>query len=145
MKKARSKVGRKAKRRRTKTLPHGEVRLTTQRKAVLRALTENCGHPTVRELFEQTRKLVPNISLATIYNSLQALQEAGLVNHHRLSSGGARFCINKEPHVHMLDESTGRMMDVKLKAGVRLEDVFELPAGVSITSMRAYLHGRMPS
>lgn len=124
--------------------PQGAIRMTAQRKAVLKALTENFGHPTVRELHELTKRYLPGVSLATIYNSLQALQRAGLVNEHHITSGAARFCINKMPHVHMLDDNSGRIIDVKLKEGVRLEDVFDLPLGVEIASMRAYLHGRLP-
>lgn len=111
----------------------------------MKALTESSEHPTVRELYELTKQYLPSISLATIYNSLQALQQAGLVNEHHITSGAARYCINKMPHVHMLDEATGRMIDVQLKAGVKLEDVFDLPAGVTISAMQAYLHGKLPS
>lgn len=121
------------------------MRLTAQRRAVLKALTENYEHPTARELYEHTRQHLPGISLATIYNSLQALQRAGLVNEHRVSSGAARYCINKVPHVHLLDENTGRMLDVRLREGVKLEEVFDLPEGAVITSLRAYLHGKIPS
>lgn len=142
--KARRKTRRRA-RRKTHPKTQGPIRMTPQRKAVLKALTEHYGHPTVRELHELAKQYLPGISLATIYNSLQALQQAELVNEHRISSGGARFCINKMPHVHMLDDSSGRIIDVKLKEGIRLEDVFDLPEGVEISSMRAYLHGRLPS
>ena len=136
-------------RRRTKKAavsPKSEVvRLTEQRRAVLTALTHSCMHPTVRELYELTKQHRPGISLATIYNSLQALQRAGLVNEHRVTSGAARYCINKKPHVHLIDKSTGKMLDVQVREGVRLEDVFELPEGVVISSMRAYLYGNIPS
>ena len=131
--------------RKKNVLPQSEIRLTTQRRAVLKALTGNNSHPTVRELYELTRQHQPGISLATIYNSLQALQRAGLVNEHHVSSGAARYCINKEPHVHLLDEITGQLIDVRLREGVRLEDVFDLPEGAVISSMKAYLHGKLSS
>lgn len=121
-----------------------KMRMTTQRKVVLKALRESCGHPTVRELYELAQQTLPGISLATIYNSLKALQNAGMVNEHHLTSGAARFCINKMPHVHLMDETSGRMIDVNLRDGVRLEDVFNVPEGVVISSIQAYLYGTLP-
>lgn len=122
-----------------------KVRMTTQRKVVLKVLRESCEHPTVRDIYETAKQTLPGISLATIYNSLKALQRAGMVNEHHVTSGAARFCINKMPHVHMMDEASGRMIDVILREGVRLEDVFDVPTGAEITSMRAYLYGTLPS
>lgn len=133
----------RGKRRKKPTASPGNVRLTPQRKAVLEALSGSCEHPTARELYELTKRLIPGISLATIYNSLQTLQRAGLVNEHHLTSGAARYCINKTPHVHLLDENTGRMLDIRLREGVRPEEVFDLPAGTTISSMRAYLYGKI--
>ena len=132
--------------RKEKTAPnHGEVRMTPQRRAVYKALMESHEHPTVRDLYEIAKQKLPGISLATIYNSLQALMQVGLVNEHRVTSGAARYCINKQPHVHLLDEDSGLMMDVHLREGIRLEDVFALPEGVQVSSMRAYLYGKATS
>lgn len=141
------KARRKTRRRANKAAisSQSEVRFTAQRRAVLKALTISSSHPTVRELYELTKQYSPGISLATIYNSLQALQRAGLVNEHRVTSGAARYCINKQPHVHLLDKNTGQMIDVHIRKGVKLEEVFELPEGVEISSMRAYLYGKIPS
>lgn len=111
----------------------------------MRALMSTMQHPTAHELHQLVQQYCPGISLATVYNSLDYLCRAGVVNQHNLSTGPARYCVNITPHVHVVDERTGRMLDVHLKPGVRLEEVFDLPAGVRITSMNAYLHGLIPS
>lgn len=116
--------------------------LTPRRRAVLQALMHTDTHPTAREI----RQMVgPHICLATVYHALDYLTQAGLVNEHHLSSGGpARYCVNFTPHFHLVDEASGRMLDVQLKPGIRPEDVFELPEGARISSIKAYLHGQVP-
>ena len=144
MRKTRSKAQGNRRRKRNTTTT-GELRLTPQRKAVLRALAENTPHPTVRELHELAQHYQAGISLATIYNSLQALQKAGLINEHNISGSAARYSLNNAPRIHLLEEKTGNVLDVKLKEGVRPEDMFELPEGAQVTSMRAYLYGNFPA
>ena len=116
--------------------------LTPRRRSVLQALMHTDSHPTAREI----QQLVgPHICLATVYNSLDYLAKAGLVNEHHLSSSGpARYCVNFHPHFHLVDKDSGRMIDVHLKAGLKPEDVFDLPEGVEIASVHAYLHGKLP-
>ena len=121
------------------------IRLTPRREAVLRALAESHAHPSARELKEMLSRQNSGISLATVYNSLNFLQKAGLVNEHRLSSGPARYCVNFNPHMHLVDEASGRMVDVFFKEGVRPEEVFELPSGARVESIKAYLHGHVPA
>lgn len=121
------------------------LRMTSQRRAVISALKDFPGHPTVKELYDAAKLRLPGISLATIYNSVQALQRSGMVIMVREGGGGARYCINKRPQVHMMDENTGRIIDVSMKEGLRPEDVFDLPEGAEVASMRAYLLGKLPS
>lgn len=128
-----------------KTAERRAVRLTSCRKAVLETLMSCDIHPTVRELHQLTSRHSSGISLATVYNCLAYLQQAGMVNEHRLSSGPARYCVNFTPHMHLVDEKTGRIQDVRLKPGVKPEDVFDLPEGVQITSVNAYLRGSVPA
>lgn len=124
---------------------NGRVRMTPQRKAILHALSLTHTHPTARELHKLAHHLLPGISLATVYNSLETLLQAGLVNRHSTSSGAARYCANRVPHAHLVDEESGRMIDVQMRPGVRVEEVFTVPEGTEVSSLSAYLYGRVPS
>ena len=44
-----------------------------------------------------------------------------------------------------MDDNTQRVIDVQLKSGLTPQDVFELPDGVTIDTMEAYLHGSIPA
>lgn len=48
-------------------------------------------------------------------------------------------------HAHVLDDSNQRVIDVKLKEGIKPEDVFDLPEGVRVVRLDACLHGEIPA
>ncbi len=120
------------------------VRMTRQRRAVLEVIVAACDHPTAAIIFERTRQTHGNISLATVYNSLETMAAAGIINQLNFDNGPSRYCANFEPHVHLLDDASQRVIDVQLRPGVKLEDVFTLPEGARICRMDACLHGIIP-
>ena len=118
--------------------------MTQQRRAVLETILTSHDHPTAAMIFERTKAHMPGISLATVYNCLETMAETGIINHLNFDNGPSRFCPNLEPHVHLLDDTSNRVLDVQLKPGLRPEDVFELPEGTCVTRMDACLHGNIP-
>lgn len=120
------------------------VRMTRQRRAVIEVLLQSYDHPTAAQIFERAKAIQPGISLATVYNCIESLAAQRLINQLHFDNGPCRFCPNVEPHVHVMDDSTNRVIDVQLKEGLTPEDVFELPQGVHIKSMEAYLRGEIP-
>lgn len=121
------------------------VRLTQQRCAVLQTVLDSCDHPTAALIFERTKQSMPCISLATVYNTLETLNAAGLINRLHFDNSSSRYCPNLVPHAHLLNEQTGEVLDIRLKAGLRAEDVFELPEGMCVTGMEACLRGHFSS
>ena len=67
------------------------VRMTRQRRAVLRALEAAVDHPDAGELSRRARRLDPTVSLSSVYRALGALERTGLVLRHSFSDGAARF------------------------------------------------------
>lgn len=120
------------------------VRMTRQRHVVLEVVLSSCDHPTAATIYERCRQHLTGISLATVYNSLEAMTEAGIINHLHFDNGPSRYCANLVPHVHMQDEVNDRVIDVQLKEGLRPEDVFDLPEGARVCRMDACLHGFIP-
>lgn len=120
------------------------MRMTQQRRAVLETILSSHDHPTAAMIYERTKANMPGISLATVYNCLESMAETGIINHLNFDNGPSRFCPNLEPHVHLLDDESNRVLDVQLKPGLRPEDVFELPEGTCVTRMDACLRGRIP-
>ena len=77
----------------TATLEQNGFRMTPQREHVYRVLISKPDHPTADEVFMRAKKDMPEISMATVYNTLDALVASKLVrlvNHDR---GATRFQI----------------------------------------------------
>lgn len=128
----------------TSLVRNAGVRMTRQRRAVLETILNSHDHPTAAIIYERTKENMQGISLATVYNCLETLSESGIINHLNFDNGPSRFCPNLEPHVHLLDDTNNRVLDIQLKPGLRPEDVFELPEGTCVTRMDACLHGNIP-
>ena len=116
-----------------------DLRCTRQREVVYAALAGTTGHPTAEELHQMVQDSDPGLSLATVYNTLEALTECGLARRMAASAGSCRFDAVTEPHVHLTTQD-GRLMDVpkdlshRLLASLSPELLRELEArmGVSI-------------
>ena len=55
------------------------LRLTRQRKVVFDAVSKADGHPAANEIYETARRVLPQISLGTVYRTLGVLRDAGVV------------------------------------------------------------------
>lgn len=94
---------------------HG-LRCTRQRVAIYDALAASREHPTADELYRQVVERCQNcgVSLATVYNTLEAFCRAGLA--HKLAgageNGSARYDAVRGNHLHMRCEETGTVADV---------------------------------
>ncbi len=92
-------------------------RSTPQRHAVCQALVEHGGHPTVAEIFERVRGVFPMISQATVYNTLDTLEELGLV--HRLDIANhehTHYDLATLPHVNLVCTHCGSIHDLHVAA-----------------------------
>ena len=112
------------------------VRATAQRYFVLEHLLTVRDHASVEELWSALNTKQPLASRATVYNSLHALVEAGLVREFTLDGKAARYDANLERHHHFICDNCGGMEDI---------DWFDLP-GIhvsprSIRSFEAVLRG----
>ena len=122
----------------------GGLRMTKQRRAVYEVLLKDKDHPTANELFRRLEKSMPSISLATVYNCLEALVEHGLINQVNFDREPSRFCSNLKEHVHFHDEETGVIHDITFKKGAKLEDLLDLPKGTEVTDLELTLRGQLP-
>ncbi|WP_116134561.1 Fur family transcriptional regulator [Tropicimonas sp. IMCC34043] len=89
------------------------LRVTHQRMTVMAILKDSVDHPSADELFERARKVDGAVSFATVYRTLSALEEAGLVRKLTFESDPARFEITPAAeHDHLVDVDTGEMIEL---------------------------------
>jgi Fe2+ or Zn2+ uptake regulation protein len=87
-------------------------RFTEQRAAVYRRLLAAEDHPTADDVFTAVRTEIPDISLATVYKSLETLVGCGLAVKLTYGDGSARYDARTDPHPHARCLSCGAMMDL---------------------------------
>lgn len=79
-----------------------DLRYTQQRERIYCLLADTQSHPTADQLFDMVRAHDPGISLATVYNTLDAFVDRGLARRITPASGGAaRFDADMHPHAHL--------------------------------------------
>lgn len=123
-------------------LARSGLRSTPQREIVYHALLAKRDHPTADELFARVRVTMPTISLATVYNCLEALVQCQAVRAVNFERGPTRYCPNLSPHAHFHDENSGETYDIDLPVGL-LEKVRSiLPAGYDASSVEIIFRGK---
>ena len=103
--------GRERAARMLRDLKRAGLKMTPQRIAIVRLFADDDSHPTAQTLFERLRPEFPSMSFATVYNTLDALADAGLSSTLRLGSA-ARFDPNTTPHHHAVCERCGALRDI---------------------------------
>lgn len=97
---------------------HG-LRVTPQRSVVVDALM-TLSHPDAETVFRYVRRQRPTVSLATVYNALDKLREAGLVAMVEFH-GRRHFDVRVEGHDHMRCRRCGELADVARHPGTLVE------------------------
>jgi Fur family peroxide stress response transcriptional regulator len=87
-------------------------RWTRQRAAVYAYLDSVVDHPTTEEIFKAVQRRLPGISLATVYNALDALVKARLATRLTYGDGSSRYDCRAEDHYHLRDVETGEVRDL---------------------------------
>src|SRR6202022_3319172 len=113
------------------------IRLTKQREEVFGVLLQKRDHPSATEVFLRAKKHMPSISLATIYNCLEALVDCGLVKQVNLDRAPTRYCANLQEHSHFYCESCGAISDVE----VPFNGTWNLPPGFVVAEAEVSLRG----
>lgn len=118
-------------------------RYSRQREAILSHLRAHRDHPTAETLYEELHRVIPNISLGTVYRNLSVLSEAGVIT--RLAAHEKdRFDGNTAPHAHFFCDGCGSIRDLD-GSFVRepLDDAGQL-AGYELHTVAVSIHGLCP-
>jgi len=87
-------------------------RVTPQRRAIIQALLEDRSHPTAEQIYTHVRGVMPDISPATVYNTLHELAEIGLLLELDVGLGERRYDVKTTGHAHLVCMRCGRVEDV---------------------------------
>jgi Fur family transcriptional regulator, iron response regulator len=117
-----------------------DLRPTRQRLALVRLLFEQGDrHVTAEQLHGEAVEAAVPVSLATVYNTLHQLLQAGLLRTVVVDSGRSYFDTNISDHHHLLFEDTGRLVDIPGE-DVAFSGLPEPPAGAAIRRVDVIIH-----
>jgi len=85
-----------------------------QREAILNELQSRCDHPTAAQVYEGVRKVIPNISLGTVYRNLAALVESGEILSVSVGDGYEHYDGDKSFHLHLRCKCCGAIIDSRV-------------------------------
>ena len=85
---------------------------TPQRVAICRFVLHSRDHPTAQRIYDEVKKVHPTVSLATVYKTLQVLEELDLIQELNFSKSQARFDSYMKPHINLCCPRCGTIKDL---------------------------------
>jgi len=117
------------------------LKMTGQRRVILQVLEEADDHPSVETLYNRSKEMDASISIATVYRTLNLLDQMNLVQKHDFNENHARYEANLENHYHFIDVNTGEVVEFKdEKLNERLKQIAE-SLGFDLVDRRVELYG----
>jgi Fur family ferric uptake transcriptional regulator len=113
------------------TLKRSGKRVTSQRALILEIIQQGKGHLDADEIYRRARAIQPRLSLSTVYRTLKAFKEPGLIEelhfdetHHHYEMKSSR------KHHHLVCLGCGKVIEfqysLKLKRSVPEAKDFEI-------------------
>jgi Fur family ferric uptake transcriptional regulator len=91
---------------------HG-YKMTPQRRAIIEVIAgPTPQHPTAEQIHERVAERMPDVSLATVYNTLRELVTIRQVYELNLGQGVRRYELSRDEHAHVVCLRCGLIRDV---------------------------------
>ena len=128
----------------TRSTPAPPRRNTRQRGEILRVLQDCDGPLAVQEILERAQASVPNLGIATVYRTLQLLQEHEQVESLVLPTGETRYeLMGKEHHHHFHCRTCDTVFDIDV-CPVTVAQGTNLPGNFVVEAHDLTMYGRCP-
>lgn len=121
------------------------LRLTPQRVAICRVLSESHEHPTASQIYEQLQPQMPSLSLMTVYNNLNALVNAGVIN--TLGSAGddqVHYDADHNPHINLACVTCHQIVDLPSESIQRIQQEVNAASDYRLFGVRVLFYGLCP-
>ena len=118
------------------------LRLTGQRRVIAQILESADDHPDVEALYDRAVALDAGISIATVYRTVKAFEEAGLLERREFGDGRARWeDADREHHDHLIDMATGEVIEFCDPEIEALKEAIARRLGYRLAGHRLELYG----
>lgn len=105
-------------------------KLTPQRRATINVIIDNQGkHLNTEEIYNLVKERCPEIGLATVYRTLQLLDDMQVISRINLDDGCSRYEFNAHEddhqHHHLICQCCGSVTEVEIDLLEHLEEEIE--------------------
>jgi Fur family ferric uptake transcriptional regulator len=123
------------------------LRMTQQRRLILRILAEADDHPDAKGIFTRAFAHDPTLSLSTVYRTMKLLESQGAIERHAFEDGVSRYeHADQEHHDHLIDIETGQVIEFASDAIEELQRRIAAELGYELVRHKLELYGRkMPT
>lgn len=120
------------------------MRLSKQRRMVLDLLWQERSHLSARDIFEKLNNQGRHIGHTSVYQNLEALQSAGVIECLD-RAGGRLYGYRSDPHSHLVCAESGAIQDLDLELPRDLLQQIEAATGYRVETYSVLLSGRRVS
>ena len=119
------------------------IRMTGQRRLIIKVLENSKDHPDVETLFERANKIDNKVSIATVYRTVRTLQNAGILEKLEFIDGRSRFedAVRKH-HDHLIDLDTGKVIEFFDEEIERIQHKIAKKLGYNLIGHKLELYGK---
>jgi Fur family ferric uptake transcriptional regulator len=118
------------------------LRMTGQRRVIARVLSDASDHPSVEEVHRRAHGVDSRISLSTVYRTLKLFADKGILERHAFRAGRGRWEeAPREHHDHLIDITTGRVMEFRSEEIEKLQERVARELGFTLVGHRLELYG----
>ncbi len=126
-----------------KQLRQSGLRITQQRRLILRVLAEADDHPDAKGIFTRAFAHDPTLSLSTVYRTMKLLETQGAIERHAFEDGVSRYeHADQQHHDHLIDIESGEVIEFSSPEIEALQAKIAAELGYEIVRHRLELYGR---
>jgi len=122
------------------TLKKNGVKVTPQRIAIIKYLEKDKDHSSAEQIYNHLIKDFPTVSLATVYNTLEMLEQINMISKIKISDDNiVNYEYHKIPHHHFYCKKCKKIYDIEISCqiaqlkdyqGYKIEEVFGYFKGI---------------
>jgi Fe2+ or Zn2+ uptake regulation protein len=102
------------------------MRYSKQRETIYEVVCSTKCHPNAEWVYNEVRKVIPDVSLGTVYRNLNSLVEARRLDSLETALKEVRFDGDMSVHAHFVCDKCCKIYDMAIQAKVHRPDGFNV-------------------
>jgi Fe2+ or Zn2+ uptake regulation protein len=119
------------------------LKVTPQRRLIFEALRDSSDHPSAEDIYQAVIEVMPEMSLATVYHTLNELVGMGELVDLDLGEGKSRYDTDTGGHCHLVCLGCRKVVDI-MRRPESVELLSEEAKGYEIERCDVVFYGRCP-